>query len=355
MADDANPTSAVLTARVPQRWRVALAEWRRPFVIVTVLVIGLLGWQWLETRAKLQEMQGELARRLGEGDMVAKEGRLLAKENQDNLQELTGKVGGLEARLAEMQGQQQVLDATYQELLRSRDERLQTEIEQTVSLAAQQLSVAGNVSAALIALQGADARLARAGQPQFLPLRKLIIRDIDRLKTLPQADVPGISLKLESVVASIDSMPLANAQRPKVETLTKVQHSPTDVGFWRELGADFWNEMKQLIRVERMDYPTPALLSPSQEFFLRENLKLHLVNARLSLLQRDGKGFREDLKQAHEALDSYFDARAHVVQSAAQTLKSLSAIEVSEDLPNLAETLAYLRNLKVSRDKVVTK
>jgi uroporphyrin-3 C-methyltransferase len=342
---------AILAKTTPAPRRAALAGLRHPAVWIAIVALALLGWQWLETRSRISDLEAELAHRLSASDTLAGEGRVLAKQNQELLQALTGKVGALDARMAETQSQQMALDAMYQELSKSRDERLVAEVEQTLTLAAQQLAVAGNVEAALIALQIADARLARAGQAQLLPIRKLVGRDIDRLKALPQADVPGISLKLESVIGSIDSMPLAHEQRPKVEPPLKPARSLVDLGFWEALGADFWAEMQQLIRIERMDHPAPALLAPSEAFFLRENIKLRLINARLSLLQRDGKGFREDLRQTAAWLDVYFDNRARTVQTAAATLKSVATVEVGQEVPTLGEALTALRNLKLARDK----
>jgi uroporphyrin-3 C-methyltransferase len=342
------PAAPVASPVVPP-WVTAL---RRPSVLIAAIALLLLGWQWVETRARLTDVREELAHRLSEGDAVAKEARALAKLQQENLQSLQGKVGMLEARLAEMQGQQFALDAMYQELSRSRDERLLAEIEQGVTIAAQQLQLAGNIEAALIALQGADARLARAANPRFLGLRKLLARDIERLKAMPAADVPGIALKLETVVAVVDSMPLAYEQRPKVETPAKASKSPADLSFWQALARDIWNDTKQLVRIERIDQPEPGLLSPSQSFFLRENLKLRLVNARLALLARDGKSFREDIHQAGDWLERYFDTRAKPVQASLATLKALAASDVvATDLPTLNETLNTLRNFKAAGQK----
>ncbi|MFT3849367.1 MAG: uroporphyrinogen-III C-methyltransferase [Propionivibrio sp.] len=45
--------------------------------------------------------------------------------------------------------------------------------------------------------------------------------------------------------------------------------------------------MRSLVRIQRFDREEPALLSPGQAFFLRENLKLRLLNARLALLAHD--------------------------------------------------------------------
>ena len=341
-------TSALTQAQSPPGWRRALAALSRPAVLIAVISLLLLGWQWLETRVRLADLQQVLAKRLAENDAEAASGRAIAKQNQEALQALTAKFGALDAKLAEAQSQQLALEAMYQELSKSREERLLAEIEQAVAIAAQQLQLAGNVEAALIALSSADARLARAGQAQFLPLRKLINRDIDRLKALPQADVPGIALKLEGVTGAIDGLPLAFEQRARTAGELPAKAAAST---WQRLGRELWSEMKLLIRVERIDQSEPALLSPSQVFFLRENLKLRLINARLSLLQRDGSSFREDLRQARDWLLRYFDRSAKPVQAAAATLNSLAAADLSIELPSVNETLASLRNFKLARER----
>jgi uroporphyrin-3 C-methyltransferase len=156
-------------------------SWRSPLALVIAILAVLLIWQWLDGRARIQDLREELAHRLAENDVVVRDSRVLAKQNQDTVSALQTRVAVLENGFSEAQGQQLALESMYQELSRSRDERLLAEIEQTITIAAQQLQLAGNVEAALIALNGADARLARAAQPQFLPLRKLIARDIGNL------------------------------------------------------------------------------------------------------------------------------------------------------------------------------
>ena len=331
-------------------WRAAL---RRPTVGVVVVVLILIGAQWVDTRMQVGSLQQELARRLAEGDSAAKEGRTLVRQSLETMAALQAKVGALEAELAETQSQAVALEAMYQDISSTRDERLLAEVEQAVVIAMQQLQYAGNVEAALIALQGAEGRLARSVAPQFLPVRKLIARDIERLKGTPGANVSGLSLKIESVMAAIDSLPLAYEQRPKADPVKPLSKAtkPASVDYWRELGADLWRELRQLVRIERIDQGDPALLSPNQSFFLRENLKLRLLNARLALLQRDGKIFREEIRRSREHLDRYFDDRAKPVQAAQATLKILANTEVGFDLPGLTETLAALRNLKFARER----
>lgn len=343
---------ALLTAS-PAPWQRVLAALRRPSVLLATVALVLLGWQWLETRSRLAGLETELARRLAEGDASLKEGRAQTRAAQQDLQALQAKVGALEARLAEAQGQQMALEAMTQELSRSRDERLLAEIEQAVSTAAQQLQLAGNVQVALIALQGADARLARTNQPQFIALRKLVTRDIERLRALPTADVPGIALKLETIIAQVDTMPLAFEQRPVAAAAPAAKAAGPAAGlpWWQKMSAEFWQEIKQLVRVERIDKADPGLLSPSQNFFLRENLKLRLINARLALLVRDGASFREDMRQSADWLERHFDSRAKPVQSALATVRSLGAVDVALTPPTLDETLGALRNFRLAKEK----
>lgn len=328
---------------------------RRRTIILGVVAVAIVGF-WLDARLSLSGLHADLARRLAESDTQTKDARASVRQMQEGVQALQGRVTALEAQLAESQGQRLALEQMYQDLLKGRDERVIAEVEQAVSIAAQQLQLAGNVEVALIALSSAEARLARAAGPQFLGVRKLIARDIDRLRALPTADVPGMAVKLESIVASVDAMPLAFEQRPLrsgASEPAKKAATAAPLSRWERFTAETWAELRQLVRVERIDgagAPDPALLSPSQSFFLRENLKLRLINARLALLAHDGRSFRDDMRMAREWLERYFDGRAKPVQAALATLKTLGAADVAIAPPSLNETLAALRNFKTPRN-----
>jgi uroporphyrin-3 C-methyltransferase len=257
---------ALTSPAKPDRTQKVLSLLQQPAVWVAVVALALLAWQAIETRGRISELQQEVARRLAAGDAAAGEARIVAKQNQEALAALQAKAGVLEAKLAESQSQQAALDAMVQELTRNRDERLLAEVEQALNTAAQQLQLAGNVEAALIALQGADARLGGAGRAQFLPLRKVIARDIERLKALPLADVPGIALRIEGIVRAVDAMPLAFEAKPRVEPAGGTFVPAATTGYWEKLLGELWRELKSLIRVERLDRPDPALLSPSHAF-----------------------------------------------------------------------------------------
>jgi uroporphyrin-3 C-methyltransferase len=315
-------------------------------LLISLAALAMAGWQWWENQQRAGKLQDELARRLSAGDSVSKESLVLSRQVQESLAALQGKVAALDARMTESQGQQATLEAMYQELSRGGDERVLAEIEQAVNLASQQLMLAGNVTAALVALQSADARLARAEQGPLVGLRTALGRDIERLKALPLVDVPGLALKIDSVVSAVDAMPLAFEARP---------HQPAAVAavesvWWRKLILDVWQEIRQLVRVERLDRADPAVLSPQNSFILRENLKLRLVNARLALLQRDAKTYHEDIVQSRSWIERYFDVWAKPTQEALATLSQVVGAELTLEVPTLDDSLTALRNFKLGRD-----
>jgi uncharacterized protein HemX len=160
-----------------------------------VLALGLL-WHWYESRTDFSALREEVAKKLRESDLDSRDARLLAREAQERAREIQSRLGQIEARLAESQSQQLALEALYQDLSKGRDEWTLAEIEQILAIASQQLQLAGNVNAALVALQTADARLARADRPRFLALRKALARDIEKLKAAPNVDLVGLALKL---------------------------------------------------------------------------------------------------------------------------------------------------------------
>lgn len=317
--------------------------------LIVVLAAGA-GWAWTDTRTRIAATQEELALRLRELDETARSTRALAVRADEVTRAAGERFTALESKLAEAQAQQQAVESLYQELARNRDEWQLAEIEQIVTIASHQLELSANVRAALLALQVAEARLARSDRPQFAAVRRAIGRDIDRLKALPALDVAGLNLRLERLAAGVDRLPLLHDER-----LDKPAVLPPAVqdaaGFFTRLGAELWSELKQLVVIRRIDAPEAPLLAPTQAYFLRENLRLRLLNARLALLSRDEAGYREDLRVAQDWVKRYFDTQAKATGEALAQLAQLAGVAIGTELPGIAETLDAVRGAQVRRER----
>ena len=319
-------------------------------LIAVVLAAALTALFWLDVRNRIGGTQEELARRLQDIDAGSREARAVARQAQEAMREAQARISQLEGRLAESQSQQLALEALYQDLSRNRDEWQLAEIEQVLAIASHQLQLAGNVRAALLALQLAEARLARADRPQFTPVRRALARDIERLRATPAVDLPAMTVRLDTLVAAVDSLPLAFDERAE-RTPAKDAPAGAQSGVLARLGAEVWNELKQLVVVRRVGGPEAPLLPPPQAYFLRENLRLRLLNARLSLLARDEAGYREDLRASQAWIQRYFDARSRQGVDALAQIKQLSATSISFEMPTISDSLEAVRGFKSRRER----
>ena len=255
------------------------------------------------------------------------------------------------------------LEELMQSLSRSRDENLVVDIESSLRLAQQQAQLTGSVEPMLAALKTADQRIARAAQPRLAPLQRAIQHDSDRIKSASVTDTPGLLARLDELARQVDELPVLNAvanapgRRPAPPTTTTAT-APASAAAQAQ---DWWDntagkalalvrdEMRNLVRVSRIDQPEAALLAPEQSFFLRENLKLKLLNARLGVLARQTESARADLAAAATQINKYFDPASRRTQSAATLLQQLQSQLKAVELPRLDETLTALATAAAGR------
>ena len=126
---------------------------------------------------------------------------------------------------------------------------------------------------------------------------------------------------------------------------------PPDEPRWRRMLREMWHDVRQLIRIEVTDRPAAPLVPVAQQYFLRENLKLRLLTARIALLARDDASFQADLAAAETWLKQYFDARAKPVQAVLGSLKQLAATPMPGETPDLTRSLEALRVLRLAQDR----
>ncbi len=314
---------------------------------MALLAVGLLAAEWVGSRNQIAGLQQELSERLSTLDSSVKQTESLSRQTQGNTQTLESRLAALENQVAQSQNQQIELEAMYQELTRNRDGWILGEVEHLVVIASQDLQLSGNVPSALTALQAADQRLQKANNPVLMSIRQVINQDMDRLRALPYVDTAGISSRLDNLAALVDTLPLASDARPKPPTGTAPQE---DRGFWGRLGHELAAELGKAVQVRRMDAPELPLLTPDQAFFLRENLKLHLLSARQEALSRDEAGYKADLQSSTAWLARYFDEEARSVQMAQATLHQLSGTSVNMALPDLSASLTAIHNARMAQE-----
>lgn len=329
----ASPTSAARSAR-PLRFVLLLGV--ALLALVSAIGIVMLNGEVRTLREQLAQSRGALA--------AADE--LAAQRDRD----AQARIERLEADLARLHEQRADLDQLHADLTRGRDDLALIEVERLIMLAAQEVQSANGLPAALAALQGADARLARIGGPQGVTLRRAIARDLERLRAAPTVDITGMALKLDQLAQAVDALPLlaeaaARPSTPVRSTARPAAPSPPEAG-WTRVRTWLAGEFGDLIRVREVDTPEALLLNGPQQQLVRHQLKLRLLDARQALLMRSDRLYRADLSEAQALLTRYFDVRAPGTVSAQAQLKQLASLPLSVDLPQASDSLAALRGLR---------
>ena len=334
------------------------------------LIACLFLWQ------KLSGIQEIVARQTFDATAMAQEAKALAKEAAELSRDSAAHMSLMQTQLSEVSLQRTQLESLMQTLSRTRDENLLDELESSIRLAQQQAQLTGSVAPMLSALKLAQAKLSKLSQPRLSSLERSLNKDIERIKSFAMADTPSVLLSLDELVRLVDDLPLANemgARRnlPSVPSLsegsamsssnhtlvsdsgavTKAEHWVHDVSqsLASELWTPLWVGLQSLVRISRIDEPQAVLLSPEQAYFVRENLKLRLLNAKLELLARQPQALRNDVGEVQKQLSQYFDTHAKSTQSAMAQLVVLEKDLKQLDLPHLDDTLAAFASAQMGR------
>jgi uroporphyrin-III C-methyltransferase len=314
-----------------------------PLAIVALVVAAaamagsVMVWQ------RLSATQEQLARQSGESAMHAAEARASAKAAQDLSRETAARLAVAEVRLSEVAVQRNQLEGLIQSISRSRDENLVVDIESAVRLAQQQAQLTGSVEPLVAALRSADQRIARAAQPGLAQLQRALARDISRITASSFTDTPSLLARIDELLRMSDELPLANAVASvSASGSLKRPDAQAAPEWWQRVLATVGEEAGKLLRVSRVEQPEAALLSPEQSFFVRENFKLKLLNARLGLLARQLESSRADMASASSTLFRYFDPTSRKTQAAASLLQQVQGQMKNLELPRVDDTLAAL-------------
>jgi uroporphyrin-3 C-methyltransferase len=335
------PATAVPTAQ-PSRWLVAVVG----VVAVIALGVSVLLWQ------KLSRIQEQLARQSADTGLQALEAKTWAKQAQETVQDSAARVSLMEARISEVALQRTQLEELMQSLSRSRDETLVVDIESALRIAQQQAQMTGSTEPLLAALQSAQKRVQRAAQPRLAPVSRALESDLERLKSVPSFDMPGLMTKLDEGVALVDGLVLINAPRvsqSQIRQQAETSGEQTPPTWWMNGLTRMADEIKGLLRVSRIDSPESALISPEQAFFLRENLKLKLLNARLGLLARQKEGVRNDLGAAAVLVRRYAEPQSRRTAQLLQLLEQTREQVRTAELPRIEASLMALNTAAAGR------
>ncbi len=331
-------------AALPGRWIAAGA------VLLAAFTAAAMVFAW-NTQQRVKGLEAELVKRQQDAGVQSTEARVAAREAQELARESAAKLALLDARLSETTLQRSQFEELIGSLARSRDENVLADLEAAVRVAMQQTAITGSAEPLVITLKQADERLSRYNQPRLERVRRAVAHDLDRTKAAGVTDVSVLSIRLDEVIRLVDELPLLSSPESRRAAAARAAPAASAASAaaarawserWRDVAGHLWGEVKSLVRVTRIDQPEAMLVAPEQTWFLRENLKLRLLNARLALLSRQFDAAQSDLRDAQAALDRYFDRSSRRVASAVELVRQVAAQARLVTVPRPDATLAAI-------------
>ena len=321
-------------------------------LVLSLIALGASGFLFVQGQNVLKQQEMRIGQDLNKAALGNSENAVL-------LQSTLAKQAELDAQLSKILQNEsdtaQTLDGihrAYAELLKGRVNWLVDEIEVTLNTASQQLLLSGNVPVATAVLENVEQRLSRFEQPELLPIKQAISQDLAALKNRPYLNVSATALRLDRLESAVDSLPLLvdstmNAQNAEPAPTSKAG------SFWTRAWDNTSELVKSMVEVRKLDNNDAMLIGSEQVFYLRENLRLRLLDARLALLQHNSEVYQNDLAAIEETVKRYFDVQSPNTQTWLKEVGELKSVEIrmisDESLKaSLAAVRDYQNNVRTA-------
>lgn len=295
-------------------------------LVLSILALGASGFLFTQGQNVLKNQELKLSSELDKAALGNSENGILLQNTLNKQAQLSEQVAQLSQNEQEQAQRLQQINAAYAELLKGRVNWLVDEVEATLNVASQQLLLSGNVPVAVGVLEAMEQRLSRFEQPELLPIKQAISQDLAALKERPYLNVSASTLRLDRLQSSVSGLPLT------LDDVLRKQNTPEPPSqaqnFWQRTWDNTTNMIKGMVEVRHIETDDAMLLAPEQVYFVRENVRLRLLDARLALLQHNSDVYQSDLNAVETAVKQYFDVNSPNTQAWLKELAELKALEI---------------------------
>lgn len=340
--------------------------WIAAFVIVLLVAVALAAAVWYQQR-QFRQTTALLSGQAQDSAAAASQASAQAQQAMAMVKLQASRVSAMQASLQDAQEQVRTLSQALQNLTDSgSDLALINDVDHMVTIASQQLTLNGNVANAIIALESAQSRLARANRPALASLQQTINGDLDHLRAASVVDVSAVSGQLRQLddlighaallvpdaaaPALAPRSPAAAAPQPKAGEEaggTGWRHALNTVeAWWHAAWSSTSEELARLVSVRRVSDPAALLMSPDQASQLRENLHLRVMTAQLALMMRQQSVWSSEIQALDQALQTRYDTKDPKTRKAAQLAADLARTAIAVKPPSVQNSLQAIEALR---------
>jgi len=329
--------------------------------IIAVTASWIAGYRyWQNLKADLTVMQERINNTLGQQQQLSRDienASIELQQQKQSIEKQAARTAEQDEKISQESAQlsrqaeimQLAVDQVSQKIGRTNNQWQLAEAESLMRIANQRLSLNRDINTAISALQQADQKLLQSGNLGLTDIRNALAEEINQLKSVNLPDITGMAATLQSLSQQVSQL------KPAGASLTRSSaDSANDSGQAERsldtLLEDTWKGFKELVVVRKHEQPVSAMLPPSQQYFLYQNLQLQLETARLALLRRETVIFHSSLDTAMEWINSFFDSKEAAASNMLNTLQTLKTTELAPAVPNITTSLQQLVQYREDRE-----
>ncbi len=319
-------------------------------LLVAVIALLFSGYLFMNQKSAGASQEQALA---GLKSEVSEAPRRIEAAVDSKLSAMGNKVRGVDQRVDRLQDTVTGVTREISTLTSAdRTDWMLAEVEYLLRLANQRVLMEDDVAGAEVILQSADRILLELDDSRLHKVRAAVTKDISALRAAGELDTAGIYLRLAAAAGQIDGLPLivASDEMRKAQAEAKTAGTGLDEAeSVEEAVGRVWERLRGLVVVRHRDDPVRPLLPPSQEYYLRQNLRMLLGQAQLALLRNSQPVYRTSLESARDWLRRYFPADAPAVQAMQMTIAELLRFDVGPRNTDVSGSLNALREFLAGR------
>lgn len=318
------------------------------FLMILASYVAIF-WIWQQQQSQSEGFSQTLSKSLEGYQDDSQQSLAVAKQADERTVELQAKTLVLDEKISQAIAQQTEMQSLLRKMHEAKAENMISEVEKLVNLADQQLKFSGNLKSAMLALEAADIPLAQSGAPEFIDIREALGNDLQALKEFPAVDMGALSNQLESLMQLTGSLPLLQDQDGLSDHEQVAQNTPASESK-PTIQENLWKTFQKFIMVEKIDSVAEPLVNVEQKFYLKENIKLRLLTARIALLQRNADVFDQDLAAVKDWMKQYYDLQHPNAEKALALIDTLKSTELGVALPSLQSSLDAIAQYQANKE-----
>lgn len=304
-------------------------------LMLSLIALGGSGYLFFQGKNTLDALRAQTDEKVSHAVEKRDENTFLLQQSVNDQKSLQQEVKNIQAALEESKIAYKNLERSYRELTSGRTQWLVDESESTLNITAQQLIFTGNTQIVQTTLENLEKRLNRFDRPELLSIKKGISDDLANLRQQPYVDIVSASLRLDRLRSDTDNLPLRSDSVLEESLSGPVSLSDKQGKWYQNLWKDLKTTAKDLVQIRKINSTDAMLLSPEQAYFIRQNIKMNLMDARLALLQHQADIYRKDLDIIINEVQHYFDTQSPAVTAWVEEVTQLKELNIQSPSTDL--------------------